>query len=118
MNSRSRMMAMVVGTLVAVAVASSAHAANNCGNVPPRDGTGQQLGRRNAARVSMVSTLKLAWRYALPLQLTGFGWGPGDGTGFGGDGPLDGTGYGPGGGEAIGICDGTGPNGTITRRGR
>ncbi len=117
MNTRIRMTAVVVGVLAAMAIASSAHAANNCGNVPPRDGTGQQLGRRMGVR-STLATVKLVWRYALPIQLTGAGWGPGDGTGFGGDGPLDGTGYGPGGGEGIGLCDGTGPNGTITRRGR
>ena len=49
-------------------------------------------------------------------QKRGRGYGPGDGTGNKGAGPLDGTGYGAmsGGksaGAGTGICDGTGPHG-------
>jgi hypothetical protein len=66
--------------------------------VPPRDGTGRQLGKM---------------RHAATTNLKG-GFGPGDGTGNQGERPLDGTGYGKTRGTGVnnlGICDGTGPKG-------
>ena len=47
----------------------------------------------------------------------GYKYGPGDGTGYDGDGPKDGTGYGKKAGTCnlSGTCDGTGPKGKITR---
>jgi hypothetical protein len=49
----------------------------------------------------------------------GKGYGPGDGTGNMGQGPKDGTGYGKKGGlcTSTGVCDGSGPKGSVTRRG-
>ena len=41
---------------------------------------------------------------------SGYMWGPGDGTGFFGDGPGDGTGFGPG--SSTGEATGDGPNQT------
>ena len=48
----------------------------------------------------------------------GYKYGPGDGTGYEGDGPKDGTGYGKKAGDCnlSGTCDGTGPHGKATKK--
>lgn len=117
MKTRMQILVVAVGLLTMAAVAS-ASGPGTCGNIPPRDGTGRQVGRPAVVQIGPLGWMQLAWRYGLPSPLGTFGWGPGDGTGFGGDGPEDGTGYGPGTGicpgTGTGICDGTGPHATRT----
>jgi hypothetical protein len=70
--------------------------------VPPQDGNGNRLGQINAGE-NALQQLMNRWQYMWLRMFGGggetggpFSWGPGDGTGFGGDGPGDGTGFGPG----------------------
>jgi hypothetical protein len=60
--------------------------------VPPRDGTGRQLGRGFLVPAGPYGMV--VW---MPVRSLWGGWGPGDGTGNGGVGPRDGSGFGPGG---------------------
>ncbi len=92
---------------------------------PPLDGTGFQHGQPAATPTTGELTFRYTWNWRMPFLLgicmptivPAAGYGPGDGTGYGGDGPGDGTGYGPG-PYGTGDCDGDGPEGLVRRRGR
>lgn len=81
--------------------------------VPPRDGTGRQLGTaagaatRNQWSWGMGRWFSRQWQALTRFITAGSGWGPGDGSGNDGVGPHDGTGYGPG-PRDLRNCDGTG----------
>ncbi len=90
--------------------------------VRPQDGSGQKFMHQNKFKTLnqnkfqfMVQNKGNGFGKSMTSKLnaagnkTGYGWGPGDGTGNNHIGPQDGTGYGPGG--SSGLCDGTGPNG-------
>lgn len=64
------------------------------------DGICDNLGTRSGQNAGFQNRLN---------GMKGKGYGPGDGTGYHGNGPKDGTGFGPGAGSAN--CDGTGPKG-------
>ena len=91
---------------------------------PPLDGTGSQHGKMQAARTSSAFSFRYSWNWRMPVMLgvlipgltvvPASGYGPGDGTGDGGDGPEDGTGYGPG-PYGTGDCDGDGPDGLMLK---
>ena len=80
--------------------------------LPPLDGTGSQFGSLSAVAQETPIRANHWFRYMWMGGLGPFmnsllstGYGPGDGTGFDGDGPADGTGYGPG--DGTGDCDGS-----------
>ncbi len=112
---------VVLAMLAVMAFAGVASAAGpgTCGNVPPRDGTGQKYGQIHSFRAAAGPVAWLFGNWAFG-GIGVLGWGPGDGTGNDGVGPLDGTGYGPGEqpGTVSGTCDGTGPHGVVTRNKR
>ncbi len=80
--------------------------------VRPRNGSGTQQGPNSG--VGFLLKYRWGWMLGNPFTVGAIavpmGYGPGDGTGNGGDGPGDGTGYGPG-GFGDGTCDGTGSHG-------
>jgi len=91
-------------------------------SIPAEAGKGSQ---KSAKKQSTVQTAKQASTTVCPLGNTpgtgtrsGKSFGPGDGTGNGGDGPKDGTGYGAaqqGNGTGDAVCDSTGPKGRVNR---
>jgi len=85
-------------------------------------GNGSQNQTRKHNRVAAGTCVQQQGPGQARLQvgrLNGKHYGPGDGTGYNGDGPKDGTGYGRTGGlrSGTGTCDGTGPHGTTKRSG-
>jgi hypothetical protein len=60
-----------------------------------------------------VNDYKYQFAWTQKMKYGKGGYGPGDGTGNQGVGPRNGSGFGPGTGE----CDGTGPKGSVQRRG-
>lgn len=76
---------------------------------------GGAVGQRGSNNpLSLLLQYKWRWMVGNPFTFGAIalpaGYGPGDGTGNGGDGPQDGTGYGPG-PNGDGTCDGTGGHG-------